>query len=141
MNGNRVMTNVERAQQVIACVAVGKLSGLSDLCHEDLVMELPFASDPSQQKTDGKQACLGKLSYVDEAFDHFAIVPHEIYDAPAQNAVIVEATSFGQYKSGGAYYQNRYAMVMEFRDDKVVLWREFFNPLLVGLGTANSPNT
>ncbi len=127
-----VSSNIERAQQLVSCLSVGGLSGLNELLHDDIVMELPFASDPSVQETIGKQACLEKLAFVDEAFDLFAITPHEIYEAPARNAVILEATSFGRYKGGGAIYQNRYVMVLSFRDGKVISWREFFNPLRVG---------
>lgn len=129
---NEVSSNVERAQQLVACLSVGGLSGLKELCHEELLMELPFAADPAQQRTEGREACLEKLAYVEEAFDHFAITPHEIYEAPTRDAVIVEATSFGRYKGGGAFYQNLYVIVLSFQDGKVVSWREYFDPQRVG---------
>ena len=131
MTGSGSTSNIERAKRFVSCISAGGLSDLGDLCHNDLTMELPFASDPSQKKTAGKQACLEKLAYIGEAFDSFAIVPHELYEAPSRSTVIVEATSFGRYKGGGHFYQNRYVLVLHFENGKVALWREFFNPLLI----------
>jgi len=47
------------------------------------------------------------------------------------DGLIAEYTSHSTYLPRGVAYSNQYVGIVEFRDSKITLWREYVNPLIV----------
>ena len=129
-------SNADRARQIIEWVSAFKFDEIEALLHEDIVQECPYQAFHSGPMMRGRDAVMQGLQFVPQVFDTFKLNIHALYDCPEQKTVIFEMTSFGVFAMGGGNYQNRYIMVFEFRDDKLVLWREYFNPEVMNRGMA-----
>lgn len=72
--------------------------------------------------------------------DGYHHVVEEFYDALDPDTLIVEYKS-DTVLNDGTRYRNKYLGILRFKDDKVVYWREYVNPLPIleayGLGFAN----
>lgn len=104
------------------------IDGLRGYLHEDIVMELPFAPGNEPLRFAGLENVIRAMRSAPETFHRFQFSIHERYWCAERNTAILEATSMGLMKSR-RIYQNRYVFVFRFREDRVVRWLEFFNPL------------
>jgi ketosteroid isomerase-like protein len=75
------------------------------------------------------------FAFIPQVFRSFRLTITEIYDCPEQDVVVFEQTSDGELHSG-AHFANRYVMILGFRDGKVVLWRECFDPIVMNRAMA-----
>jgi ketosteroid isomerase-like protein len=123
--------NGSSALRVLQTLSSGVLAQLEGLLDEGIVMELPFVPSQFPQSIEGREAVLQALAYIPSAFDFFRLNVHELYECATRDCVICEATAIGRRRGGGSFYQNRYVFVLRFKDGKVVLWREFLNPLRI----------
>ena len=105
------------------------IEGLRAYLHEDIVMELPYAPGDIPLRFDGVENVIQAMQSAPEMFRSFRFSIHERYWCPQGDAAILEATSMAVMKSH-RIYQNRYLFVFRFREDRVVHWQEFFDPLL-----------
>ncbi|MEM1156445.1 MAG: nuclear transport factor 2 family protein [Pseudomonadota bacterium] len=121
------MQNDEVALDVLRLVSTGDIQGIRAHLTTDASMELPFAPWGVESIFEGIDAIVGALEYVPKHFRAFTFNAHETYVSNDGVTVILEATSMAARHSGGGY-QNRYVFVFTFRDNKILRWREFFNP-------------
>ena len=119
--------NSDIARKMLEHLSAMNIDAISSLLHEDAVLEMPFAPGGDPLIVSGRDAVLEVFRGAPENFDVFRIVPHEVWECPSRDTVIVEATSLGRYKNG-RFYQNRYGLVFQFRDGRVTLFREYSNP-------------
>jgi ketosteroid isomerase-like protein len=59
-------------------------------------------------------------------FDQWADTLYVVGDG---DTAVVEGRSHGTATHDGSTYENRYAWIMHFRDGKIALMREYFNPI------------
>ena len=123
-----VMSNAEVTREVIRLVTAYRFDEIAQYIHDDIVMEAPYQAFHQGPMRRGKLGFMAGFAFVPQIFKRFSLNIHELYDCPAQNTVVFEQTSMGIFNANGKAYQNRYIMVFQFRDGKIVLWREFFNP-------------
>ena len=128
--------NVEVTRTVIDLVCDYRFDELEQYIHEDIVMEAPYQAFHQGPMKRGRAAFMAGFSFIPTVFKSFKLNIHEVYDCPDQDVVVFEQTSFGILAANGKTYQNRYIMVFGFRDGKIILWREFFNPELMNEGLA-----
>ena len=64
-------------------------------------------------------------------FTSFKFEIANLYDIPDRDTVIFEMDSEGVFAINGAPYANRYIMIFGFREGKLSLWREYYNPHLL----------
>ncbi|MEM8563012.1 MAG: nuclear transport factor 2 family protein [Pseudomonadota bacterium] len=121
------MQNDEVAVDVLRLVSTGDVQAVRTHLTTDASMELPFAPSGVESTFKGTDAIIGALEYVAKHFRAFSFNAHEIYVSAGGDTVILEATSMAVRHSGGCY-QNRYVFVFTFRNNKILRWREFFNP-------------
>ena len=119
------------AAKILSQINPHNINEVGQYLHDDVIMQIPFASGETPQELKGKTAVMEVLQFIPNTFQVFSINVHESYYCPSRNTVCSEATSVGRLKSGSYVYQNRYLFLMEFSEGKVVLWREYFNPHLV----------
>jgi ketosteroid isomerase-like protein len=127
--------NVRTVREIARAVSDYDFGAVARCLHEDLVIECPFpAFFQGPMRRGGVQVAAG-FAFIPQIFKSFKLHITEIYDCPQQNVVVFEQTSEGVFVTG-APYANRYLMVFGFRDGKVVLWRECFNPIVMNEGMA-----
>jgi ketosteroid isomerase-like protein len=119
------------ARQLIGALREGSLAGVSELLDDAVVMEMPYAPAGIATRIAGKTAVMAGLTYIERTFRFFRINIHDAYECKDRATVILEATSVGVNLRPAPVYQNRYVFVLSFRDDRVVSWKEFFNPYAV----------
>ena len=68
------------------------------------------------------------LGAVTERFDAVSYVPTAFIPALDPDLVICEVQGDHPVTGSDRRYRNRYLMLMQFRDGKVVHWRELSNP-------------
>jgi ketosteroid isomerase-like protein len=101
---------------------------IARLLHDDLVIECPFpAFFQGPMRRGGAQVAAG-FAFIPMVFSRFELIVDEAYDCPGQDVAVLEMHSEGVFAAGGAPYQNRYVMIFGFREGKIVLWRECFDP-------------
>ena len=128
------MSHAETARQVIEQVSAFDFDAIEPHIHEDIVMEAPYQAFHNGPMRRGKAAFMEGMRFVPNVFRTFSLNIHALYDSPEQSVVVLEMTSLGVFAMGGGTYQNRYVLILEFRDDKIHLWREFFNPEVMNAG-------
>ncbi len=97
---------------------------------DNAVMMVPFA--PSVEDVPplvGKQAILDEMrGVIVPAFVRMDFIIDEWYDVGDSDALIAEYHSECPLKGGGEY-RNSYVGLFRFEDDKIVLHKEYFNPV------------
>ena len=128
------LSNAEITRKVIDHVSNYEFDQINQHIHEDIVIEVPFQAFHAGPMRRGKELFMSGMQVVPSVFKKFKLNIHELYDCPGQDVVVFEQTSMAIFAANGATYQNRYIMVFGFRDGKINLWREFFNPELMNAG-------
>lgn len=128
--------NVQVTRQVIGLVSDYRFDEIEEHIHDDIVMEAPYQAFHQGPMKRGREGFMAGFRFVPNVFKSFKLNIHEIYDCPDQDVVVFEQTSFGIFAANGSSYQNRYIMVFQFRDGKIVLWREYFNPEIMNANMA-----
>src|SRR5690606_18254413 len=122
------LSNAEICEKISQLVSEFRFDEIEKYIHEDIVMEAPYQAVHQGPMRRGKAKFMAGFQFIPKIFQSFSTKTHELYDCPEQSVVIRETTSFGVFIENGKVYQNRYIIVQGFRDGKIVLWREFFNP-------------
>jgi ketosteroid isomerase-like protein len=127
--------NVRTVREIARAVSGYDFDAVARHLHDELVIECPFpAFFQGPLRRGGAQVAAG-FAFIPQIFKSFKLDITEIYDCPEQDVVVFEQTSQGEFLSG-ARYANRYVMIFGFRDGKVVLWRECFDPIVMNAGMA-----
>jgi uncharacterized protein len=109
-------------------VSIADGQAVRPLLADDILMELPFATPPFPSAKSGGDAIASGIKNGSRMFTSFRLTPMTCYPSPETNSIVVEAQSEGQLTKGGEY-SNQYVFIFKFSDDKIILWREYFNPL------------
>jgi ketosteroid isomerase-like protein len=122
--GHRVVAAFEE-KRAVDLMRADDIDAWLDLCHDDIVMEFPFAPSPAPQRIDGKESLRthlkGRVARRLSAPEVENVVVHECGD-PA--TVIAEMTIRGE---GGP---DRSAIaVIQVRDGLMSLYRDYYNPM------------
>lgn len=121
-------------RRAVALMRAGEIDAWLGLCHDDVVMEFPFAPPPSPRRIDGKEALRthlkGRAARRLSAPQVENVVVHECRD-PA--TLIAEMTIHGE---GGP--DRPVIVVVQVRDGLLSLYRDYYNPTDLGPSTSAS---
>jgi AcrR family transcriptional regulator len=109
-------------------VSVADGEAVRPLLADDAIMELPFAIPPFPSAKSGGDAIASGIKSGSRIFTTFRLTPRTFYPSPETDSIVVEVESEGQLTKGGTY-SNQYVFIFKFANDKIVLWKEYFNPL------------
>ena len=104
--------------------------GAGEHLADNAVMMVPFTpTGDDVPALVGKQAILDQMrGVILPAFVRMDFTIVEWYDVSDSDALIAEYRSVCPLKRGGEY-RNSYVGVFRFEDDKIVLHKEYFNPI------------
>lgn len=119
--------NAMLAEKAIALLGQRDFNALRAMMVDDLVAEGPYhPNGPATFK--GADIAMRDFRQI-KAFDTFGLNIVNMFDT-GDETVIVEARSHGRHKDESRpVYANHYLFALSFREGKLVLWREFYNPL------------
>jgi AcrR family transcriptional regulator len=109
-------------------VSVADGEALRPLLADDAIMELPFAIPPFPSAKSGGDAIASGIKGGSRIFTSFRLAARTFYPSPETNSIVVEAESEGLLTKGGTY-SNQYVFIFKFANDKIFVWKEYFNPL------------
>jgi ketosteroid isomerase-like protein len=109
-------------------VSVADGEALRPLLADDAIMELPFAIPPFPAAKSGGDPIASGIKNGSRIFTSFRLTPQTFYPSPETSSIVVEVQSEGQLTKGGTY-SNQYVFIFKFTNNKIILWKEYFNPL------------
>ena len=118
------MAHLDTVRHMLECFSAGDPHGPLDHCADDVVYEAPYSAIERR----GKTALAVMLAGVQERFDRISYVIVDDFPTVDPDLVIVEVRGDNKVRGGEQRYENHYIMFLDFRDDRVVRWREFSNP-------------
>lgn len=101
------------------------------LLHDDLVLEFPYAHSVQMPgRVVGKTAA---VEYLGGVMKHFiGLTFHEVVISPmADPSTVIVEYAGGCALPSGKTYKQVYITVQKFKDGKMILFREFWNPMEV----------
>ena len=104
------------------------MKGWSELCDENVVVELPFSPDPAARRLVGRAAIYAFLKDYPKAIDIKSLPTLKIHATEDPNVAIAEWSVSGRVISNGNPYELSYATVVTVRNGLIVNYREYFNP-------------
>jgi uncharacterized protein len=125
------MTAIDRreslAREAIAAINAFEPARLEALFADDVAMEFPFAPAGMPQRIEGRDAVLKAMAIAPKIFERLDLSVLDLHPSAASDTLVIEAESNGRWRRGDDY-RNRYVFLIRFRDDQIVLWREYLDP-------------
>lgn len=130
----QAMSNADVVRKVTELVSNFQFDEIEQYIHDEIVMEAPYQAFNHGPMRRGRKKFMEGVAFIPQVFEKFKLNICELYECQEKNTVIIEQTSFGVFVANKGTYQNRYVMVYGFRDGKIDLWREYFNPEVMNAG-------
>ncbi|MBX9749195.1 MAG: nuclear transport factor 2 family protein [Roseococcus sp.] len=121
-------TAVELLRRSLDTFLAKDMKAWSELCHEDVVVEFPFAPAGSPSRLEGRAAIYEYLRNYPAVIDVKSTLILRIYAAEDPAVAIAEWSASGRVLTNGNPYEMRYATFATFRDGLMVNYREYWNP-------------
>lgn len=102
----------------------------AEIWAEDGRLEMPFHPDPDAREVVGRDAIRARMAVAAEVLRSLEWVDPVILATEQPGRFVLEMRSEAHRHDGEAY-RNRYVVVAEARDGRMVLWREYFAPAAV----------
>ena len=115
-------------RRVFDAIGAADVDALGELYADDYVLELPYAK-PDPVRVEG---LANVQQYLRAAFGvfRFTLTITELHPLGDDDGIVAEYTSEGTNLSTGAPYANRYIGLWLFRDGRVRLTREYYDPMV-----------
>jgi len=100
---------------------------IGDLLTDEAEFDVPYANFPERivGRIAFEHMFSGVTAKLFKKLDFTLLAFHHSEDGVT---TVAEYTSQGVIAANGKPYANRYAGIFRFRDGKIALWREYFNP-------------
>lgn len=99
-----------------------------ELLADDAVLEMPLVPPGLPDRIEGK-AAIGAFLDGSQVFSKLDFHDVDVHATSDPELAVVEFRSTGTFDATGLDYANRYALVIRARAGRIVLYREYFNPL------------
>jgi uncharacterized protein len=126
--GGKGQTASQVLQRAMDLFLAKDMKGWSELCDENVVVELPFSPDPAGRKIVGRAAIYAFLKDYPKAIDIKSLPTLKIHATDDPNVAIAEWSVSGRVVNNGNPYELSYATAVTVRNGLIVNYREYFNP-------------
>lgn len=118
------------AQKYLAVVKGAALDEWMDIWAEDAVVEFPYSPDPYPRRLEGRDAICAYYKNIAPSFELRRELPFVAYPSSDPRVGVFEISLEFFIRSTGQEYRQEYICVVKVRDDgRIVLWREYSDPL------------
>lgn len=122
--------SIETVRSFFKALELRDIDAVAELWHSDGILEFPFAPDSAPTTVKGK-ADIKKILGEDLADRSHVAFPHlNIQPMLDPEGVVAEFSSDMEVASSGASYANQYIALAKVKDGRLLLFREYFNPLV-----------
>jgi len=115
-------------EQMLAAVSSGDVDGYLACVDDDIVYEAPYYTEMAPRR--GREELASMLTNL---MTRFASVSYEVtgtFETVDPELVIAEVRGDNAVRDSDRRYRNHYVMFVRFRDDLVVHWVEYSNPMV-----------
>lgn len=124
---------IEIIERFLGCIGSLDLDRAGDYLDEHCEMTLPYL--PSSAPLHGRAAIIAQFkATMPQMLERMDFTFLQWYPSLDSDVVIAEYRSYCPLKGGGGVYENDYITVFRFREDRIVLYREYLNPLQLNFG-------
>jgi ketosteroid isomerase-like protein len=123
---------VEQTNQLLNLLEAGDQAGLGDILDDHVVWSTPmsFSGDGDGEPARGRKAFGSRLAAIGGLMRSAKFIDRRV-TASADNATTFVQTRGDFVTSDGRPYQNVYVFRFDWRDDKIVSWEEYANPITI----------
>jgi ketosteroid isomerase-like protein len=125
---NAPATAQDLAERWLGAVQALDIRGAAELLADDAVVEIPLAPPGLPDRFEGKAAIQAFLDGP-QLFSKLEFRDVEVHVTSDPEVVVLEYRATGTFEATGLEYANRYVLVVRARQGRIVLHREYFNPL------------
>jgi uncharacterized protein len=120
----------ETARRIFAGFNRGDVASFADALNDEVVANFPFAPAGLPKILLGKEAVLAAMTEGRAMMESMTLTTDKTYWISSDETLAVEARGVSVLV-GGIPYNNRYIFLVGFRDGLVILWREYFDSLIM----------
>src|SRR5207302_8856465 len=128
------MTPRELFEQGLKSIFAKDMTAFSDLWAVDGVLELPFAPPGYPRRLDGRAAVHEHLRDYPKVFDVRELADLTVHETTDPEVIVAEFEIAGVRLRSGTPYRSRYIAVITVRDNEIVHYRDYWNPLAAAAG-------
>jgi len=121
---------VNQTRAYLALLQAQRWDEWIDLWADDAVLEFPFAHDSRQNVYRGKRDILEYMSATTGSIVVDSVTDLRVHPLLDPEAVVVELQIAGRQIVNGSPYNQRYVTIFQYKDGKIVNYREYWNPLV-----------
>ena len=115
-------------EQMLSAVSSGDVDGYLACVDDDIVYDAPYYAEMAPRH--GRDELASMLTNLSA---RFASVSYEVtatFETVDPDLVIAEVRGDNVVRDSERRYRNHYVMFVRFRDDRVVHWTEYSNPMV-----------
>jgi uncharacterized protein len=126
-----------RCRRPFFCIIREGLEGLADgedyfdLLADDVVVEYVISVPGYPGRVEGRQAVIDLYSGYDDYMTVHTADNLRVYRDPEASVAVLEYEVHGESVLTGRPYNNRFASIITVKDRKLILWRDYLDPIAV----------
>ncbi len=114
-----------------ATASIGDAEGFVDMWAEDGSIEFPYSPQGFPQRLDSKAAIREYMRRFPEMLRIDRLSEPVFHQSQDARVLVAEFSCEGQAVATGKPYNQKYISVVEFRDGRIVKYRDYWNPLIM----------
>ena len=114
--------------QMLAAVSRGDVEGYLACVDDDIVYEAPYYAEMAPRR--GRAELASMLTNLSARFASVSYEVIKTFETVDPDLVIAEVRGDNAVRDSDRRYRNHYVMFVFFRDDRVVHWIEYSNPMV-----------
>jgi ketosteroid isomerase-like protein len=115
-------------ERMLAAVSSGDVDGYLACVDDDIVYEAPYYAEMAPRR--GRDELASMLTNLSARFASVSYEITETFETVDPDLVIAEVRGDNAVRDSDRRYRNHYVMFVRFRDDRVVHWIEYSNPMV-----------
>jgi ketosteroid isomerase-like protein len=115
-------------EQMLVAVSDGDVDGYLACVDDDVVYEAPYYAEMAPRR--GRDELASMLTNLSARFASVAYEVTRTFQTVDPDLVIAEVRGDNAVRDSDRRYRNHYVMFVRFRDDLVVQWTEYSNPMV-----------
>ncbi|OXM17195.1 nuclear transport factor 2 family protein [Paenibacillus herberti] len=100
-----------------------------DLFDEDVIFEFPYAPQPYPKQLVGKAALKQHLDMLEDMLEITSFTTPIVHVSADTPVFIAQFEGSGTVLAEGMPYEQQYISVVEVKDDKIIRYQDYWNPL------------
>ena len=115
-------------EQMLGAVSRGDVDGYLACVDDDIVYEAPYYAEMAPRR--GRDELASMLTNLSARFASVSYEVTNTFETVDPELVIAEVRGDNAVHDSDRRYRNHYVMFVRFRDDRVVHWIEYSNPMV-----------